>query len=101
MDVRTYPGDGRDSEHLEHGRWQVPKTLEEIGERRARAAGGGLDVALGKLLLAGEGQGNRHADDDEDLIETNMTKLKRQATRQEDVVVFRSRSSPRQSRRHP
>jgi hypothetical protein len=30
-----------------------------------------------------------------------MTKLKRQATRQEDVVVFRSRSSPRQSRRHP
>jgi hypothetical protein len=69
MGVRAYPGDGRDCEHLEHGRGKILEALEEVDERGARAAGGGFDVVLAKLLFAGEGQGDRHADDNEDLIE--------------------------------
>ena len=95
MDGRTYPGDGRDGEHLEHGRGQVPEALEEVDERGARAAGGGLDVVLAKLLLAGDGQGDRHADDNEDLTEKREHEIRTpRSKRDEDeaaIVVRRGR----------
>lgn len=63
----AYPGDGRDGEHAEHGRGKVLEALEEVDERRACAAGG-VDAVLVEFLLAGEPQGDRHGDYDEDLI---------------------------------
>ena len=42
----TYPGDGRDGEHFEHGGGQVPEALEEVDEHGAPAAAGGVDVLL-------------------------------------------------------
>ena len=51
-------------------RGKVLEALEEIDEQGARAAARGVDdvVLLVELLLAGEPQGDRHGDYNEDLI---------------------------------
>lgn len=61
----TYPGDGRDGKHFEHGGGQVPEALEEVDEHGAPAAAGGVDVLLVQRHLVGEVHRHRHADDDE------------------------------------